>query len=77
MAESKVDLSDDLKHNVVETARRRGLSEAEFLREAIQAAVDQDQVPKPEVGFLYLGDGPSDLSQRVDEVLAETGFGEW
>jgi hypothetical protein len=78
MVKTTLYLPDDLKHDVERVARRRGVSEAEFLRQAIQAAVSYADVPKPEVGFLQSAGGPgtSDLALRVDEVLAE-GFGEW
>ena len=79
MVKTTLYLPDDLKHEVERTARERGLSEAEFLRRAIRAAVSHDQVPEPEVGFLDSGRKPGEpgMARRVDELLDETGFGEW
>jgi Arc/MetJ-type ribon-helix-helix transcriptional regulator len=77
MVKTTVYLPDHLKHRIEETARRKGLSEAEYLRQAIQSTVDRDSAPRPRTGILRSAGGPgtSDLSLRVDEILAE-GFGE-
>jgi Ribbon-helix-helix protein, copG family len=77
MVKTTLYLPDELKHDLEETARRRGISEAELYRQALQAVVDSDQ-PRPQGGIFQSKGGPgtSDLSLRVDEVLAETGFGE-
>jgi hypothetical protein len=77
MVKTTLYLPDDLKREVEESARRRGLSEAEFLRQAIQKAVTPEETPRPRPGIFRSRGGPgtSDLSMRVDEVLAE-GFGE-
>jgi hypothetical protein len=79
MVKTTLYLPDDLKHEVERTARERGLSEAEFLRRAIQAAVTvPEDAPAPRGGIFRSRGGPgtSDLALRVDEVLMETGFGE-
>lgn len=60
-------LPDDLKAAVERTARQRGCSEAEVIRQAIAAGVD---TPRPNAGII---DGPA-IADRVDEHL--TGFGD-
>jgi hypothetical protein len=80
MVKTTLYLPDDLKHDVEQVAHEHGITEAEFYRQAIRDAVAaRRDVPRPETGFIRSAGGPgtSDLSQRVDEVLAETGFGEW
>jgi hypothetical protein len=78
MVKTTLYLPDKLKHDVEQAARERGLSEAEFLRRAIQAAVTpSEDAPVPRGGIFRSAGGPgtSDLALRVDEILAE-GFGE-
>lgn len=67
-------LSDDIKRQVEDAAHRRGISKAEFYCEALRQAVS---LPRPKGALFASGTGPgtSDLSSRVDEILAE-GFGE-
>ncbi|MDQ3886104.1 MAG: ribbon-helix-helix domain-containing protein [Actinomycetota bacterium] len=76
MVKTTLYLPDDLKRQVEDAARRRGISEAEFYREALRQAVVQPR-PRPKGALFASGTGPgtSDLSSRVDEILAE-GFGE-
>ena len=60
------------KDAVERVARERRMSEAEVMRQAISRDVGVDR-PRPRGGFL---EGPADLAERVDEILA-TGFGDW
>jgi hypothetical protein len=77
MVKTTLYLPDDLKHNLEEAARRRGISEADLYREALQAVAEDAKAPEPETGFIRLPDGCSNLSERVDDELTATGFGEW
>ena len=63
-------LPEDLKLAVARTARQRGVSEAEVIRESIRSAVGGD-VPMPR-GGLFAGSEP--IARRADELL--DGFGE-
>ena len=60
-------LPDDLKAAVESEARRRGLSEAEVMRQAISGAVSR---PRPQPGII---DGEP-FAERAEELLS--GFGE-
>jgi hypothetical protein len=63
-------LPDELKAAVKQAARRRGVSEAEVIRESIRASVGgTKRAPR---GGLYSGSEP--IARRVDEFL--DGFGE-
>jgi plasmid stability protein len=79
MVKTTLYLPDELKHELERVARRRGISEAELYRQALQAAVADEGVPVPETGFLDSGRKPGEpgMARRVDELLDETGFGEW
>jgi predicted transcriptional regulator len=60
-------LPDELKVAVEREARRRGVAEAEVIRQALAAAVAR---PLPRAGII---DGEP-LAERADELLA--GFGD-
>jgi predicted transcriptional regulator len=68
MEKTTVYLPVDLKEAVARAARRRGVAEAEVIREAIAAAVKR---PDPRAG-LFESDEP--LAARTEELLK--GFGD-
>lgn len=68
MRKTTLYLPAELKEAVEREAQRRGVAEAEVIREAIAAAVSR---PAPRAG-LIASDVP--LAARADELLA--GFGE-
>lgn len=71
-------LPEDLKRRVRLAARERGVSEAQFVREALAAAAPEPEAPPMPVFPAFRGEGPlRDDASRVDELLEETGFGEW
>lgn len=72
MHRTTIYLPVELKARIEETARLRGITEAEVIRSAIEQALDR---PRPR-GALFASGNPLD-AERVDELLAETGFGEW
>ena len=55
-------------------AERESRSEASIVREAVQAALDKRDAPVPELP-LFDGWGDPTLADRVDELLAGSGFG--
>jgi metal-responsive CopG/Arc/MetJ family transcriptional regulator len=70
MEKTTIYLPDELKAAVKRAAQRRGVSEAEVIRESIRTAVG-DSRPGPH-GGLYSGSEP--IARRADELL--DGFGE-
>lgn len=60
-------LPDGLKAEVEREARRRGIAEAEVIRQALAAGLSR---PRPQAGILT---GPL-MAEQVDELL--DGFGE-
>ena len=67
MRKTTVYLPDDLKSAMASEAERRGVSEAQFIRSAISAAVAR---PLPRAGLFEA----EPFAERVDEHLR--GFGE-
>lgn len=63
-------LPEELKARIAEAARSRGVTEAEVIRSAVEQALAR---PRPR-GALFASGNPLD-AERVDELLAETGFG--
>jgi hypothetical protein len=63
-------LPRDLKSAVTRVARRRGVSEAEVIRESIREAVGRER-PRPQ-GALFASGAP--IARDADALLA--GFGE-
>lgn len=61
-------LPDELKRGVELEAKRRGVSEAQVIRDAIAAAVTR---PRPRAAIIPVGEP---IAHRVDELLK--GFGE-
>jgi hypothetical protein len=72
MRKTTVYLPEDLKLALEQTARTRGESVAEVIREALRALVATAGPPRPKLP-LFCSDDPT-LAERVDEALA--GFGE-
>ena len=70
MEKTTVYLPDELKSQLKRTARRRGVSEATVIRDAIRVAVSDDR-PRPR-GGLFAGSEP--IAERAEELL--DGFGE-
>ncbi len=67
-------LPDDLKKRLELVARQEGRTEAAIVREALADALDRREV-SPTVSLFAEGWGDSALAERVDELLADTGFG--
>lgn len=65
-------LPDDLKKALSHAARRRGVSEAELIREGVKLAIGQGEPPRPRLPLF--ASGQPDLAQRFDELME--GFGE-
>lgn len=68
MIKTTVYLTAQQKRGLEEEARRRGTSEAELIRSAVDAAVTR---PAPRAGLFH---GDDEVADRVDELL--DGFGQ-
>jgi hypothetical protein len=70
MDKTTVYLPAELKSAIKQAARRRGISEAEVIRESIRSAVGGER-PRPRGGLFASG---APIARAADEHLA--GFGE-
>lgn len=73
MKKTSLYLDPEVDRSLDRQAAMEGLSKAELIRRILDDAVHAGR-PKPPFGVIE--GGPTDVSQRVDEYLAETGFGE-
>ncbi|WP_320668934.1 ribbon-helix-helix protein, CopG family [Patulibacter defluvii] len=74
MKKTSIYIEDQLDEALALRAAEEGITKAEFIRRTLSGAVrPKRQLPRS-IGAFSSGRG--DLSSRVDEFLAETGFGE-
>ena len=72
MVKTTLYLTQELKLRIERRAREQRQSEAEVIRNALDASLPPVEPPRPRVPLFNSGD-PT-LAERVDEILAE-GFG--
>lgn len=72
MDKTTVYLPSELKHALTVTAKRRGVSEAELIREGVALVTAVEKPPKPRLPLF--SSGQPGLAERFDELLE--GFGE-
>ncbi|MFI5569854.1 CopG family transcriptional regulator [Streptomyces sp. NPDC051740] len=68
-------LEEDDLHDLKDTAARRGISEAELIREGVHLAIARNRVWDEPAGLPVLDSGDATFAERGDEILGETGFG--
>ena len=73
MQKTTVYLPDELKRALEHAAADRGRSEADLIREAVQAITRGDRRPRPRVPLFKSGRRARGLAERVDQALK--GFG--
>jgi hypothetical protein len=70
MKRTTVMLPDDVLARLRHESRRRGISVAEIVREAVERHVPAPEAGRP-LSFFAVGEGgPVDASERVDEYVA-------
>ena len=75
MKRTTVYLPDDLKLRLEQAAEQDRCTEASIVREALDEALKRREV-SPTVPLFARGWGDPTLAERVDELLADTGFGQ-
>lgn len=76
MKKTSLYLDEELDHALARRAAEEGVTKAELIRRTLAGAVERPRRPKPKAVGIIKG-GPADVSSRVDDYLAETGFGDW
>ena len=70
MKRTSVILSDATAARLHQVARSNGVSQAELIRQAIEARLDQGE-PKRKLTFIGIYEGGRDDATRVDEIVGE------
>jgi predicted transcriptional regulator len=66
-------LPDELKARLEQAAQEERRTEAEIIRESLEAALARRARPVPRIPLVSTGLGRSDAAERVDDLL--DGFG--
>jgi hypothetical protein len=74
MKKTSIYIEPDVDVALGRRAAAEGTSKAEVIRAALRAAAEGSIRVKPRAIGVFAG--PGNLSERVDEELAKTGFGE-
>lgn len=75
MKRTTIYLPDDLKQALTKRAKLEGRSEAEIIRESLTKTLEPGKSVR-NLSFGMFDSGYTDTSERVDEILRESGFGE-
>lgn len=74
MKKTSIYIEPDVDVALARRAVAEGVSKAEVIREALRAAAGGTLRVKPRARGVF--NGPPDLASRVDDELADTGFGD-
>ena len=67
-------LPDELKAGIERAAKHDRVSEATVIRDAVEWALRNRELPKPRIPLVDYGLGAPDIAERAEEILDE-GFG--
>ncbi|GAA3788906.1 hypothetical protein GCM10022403_024160 [Streptomyces coacervatus] len=70
-------LEDEDLRDLKATASRKGISEAELIREGVRLAITRNRVWDEPAGLPVLDSGDPSFAERSDDILRDTGFGDW
>ncbi|MGW3423815.1 ribbon-helix-helix domain-containing protein [Streptomyces phaeochromogenes] len=70
-------LEDEDLRDLKATASRKGVSEAELIREGVRLAIARNRVWDEPAGLPVLDSGDPTFAERADDILHDTGFGDW
>ncbi|QKW27231.1 CopG family transcriptional regulator [Streptomyces seoulensis] len=70
-------LEDEDLQDLKATASRKGVSEAELIREGVRLAIARNRVWEEPAGLPVFDSGDPTFAERSDEILRHTGFGDW
>jgi predicted transcriptional regulator len=75
MVRTTIYLPDEMKRALEARAKAEGRTESEIIRESLTGTLRGHGRTIKDVRFGMFDSGRTDTSARVDEILAETGFG--
>ncbi|MDT3397477.1 CopG family transcriptional regulator [Streptomyces sp. B1866] len=75
MKRTTVYLDEADLRDLKDTAMRRGLSEAELIREGVRLAIARSRTWDEPAGLPLLDSGEPGFAERADDILRESGFG--
>lgn len=76
MKKTSIYLEDELDAALALRAAEEGVTKAEFIRRALGDAVGRSAGPRPRPSIVAIAtSGDPHLSERVDDALADGGFG--
>ncbi|MFE9168248.1 CopG family transcriptional regulator [Streptomyces kebangsaanensis] len=70
-------LEDEDLRDLKTTASRKGISEAELIREGVRLAIARNRVWDEPVGLPVFDSGDPAFAERADDILRDTRFGDW
>ncbi|MEU8569158.1 CopG family transcriptional regulator [Streptomyces pathocidini] len=70
-------LEDEVLREIKETAARRGMSEAELIRQGVDLAIASNRMWDEPAGLPVFDSGDPAFAERSDDILRETRFGSW
>jgi len=73
MRKTTIYLPDELKKRIEKVARTSGKSEADVIREAINAATRDAGAPVPRIPLMARGLGDATIAENVDALLESFG----
>lgn len=77
MKRTTIYLPDDLKQALTKRAKLEGRSEADIIRRSLsKTLLVPPRKTARDMSFGMFSSGHTDTSERVDEILRESGFGE-
>ncbi len=67
-------LEPEIDAALARLAEQQGITKAELIRRSLRETAAA--APRPRLSAIGVGAGPGDVSDNVDEHLADTGFGD-
>ncbi|OAH13735.1 ribbon-helix-helix domain-containing protein [Streptomyces jeddahensis] len=70
-------LEDEDLRELKTTASRKGVSEAELIREGVRLAIARNRVWDEPAGLPVFDSGDPSFAERADDILRNTESGDW
>jgi hypothetical protein len=70
-------LEDEDLRDLKAIAVRAGISEAELIRQGVRLAIASNRAWDEPAGLPVFDSGDPTFAERADDILRDTGFGDW